>query len=61
MNRVSVLRDHLSQDERGLAMVEYVIVLLVVTLPIALAIAAIGPPLVAYFEIRVMWLSLPIP
>lgn len=48
-------------DERGLASVEYVIVLVAVTLGAALLLAAMGPTLIRSFEWQVAVLGLPIP
>ena len=48
-------------DERGAATLEYLVVMLSLTIATAIAVAALGPGLVRLFEIRVMWLSLPLP
>lgn len=67
-DRVRQRRDHptrkrpsLVADERGLASVEYVILLVTVTLGSALLIAAIGPTLIRAFEWQVAVLGLPVP
>jgi Flp pilus assembly pilin Flp len=48
-------------DVRGTATIEYVIILVLVTIGAAFAIVAIGPSLVELFRVRVLWLSLPFP
>lgn len=48
-------------DERGLASVEYVILLVAVTLGAALLVAAMGPQVIRSFEWQVAVLGLPIP
>lgn len=54
-------RGALCSDDRGLASVEYVILLVAVTLGAALLIAAMGPGLLRSFEWQVAVLGLPIP
>lgn len=54
-------RQALLESELGTATIEYVIVLVAVALPLTLAVIFLGPGLVDFFEIRVMWLSLPLP
>lgn len=48
-------------DQRGTATIEYVVIVLTVTIGAAGAVALLGPGLVALFRMRVMWLSLPVP
>jgi len=55
------LGEELLRDSRGTATIEYVILLVLVTLGATFAIVAIGPSLVELFRVRVFWLSLPFP
>lgn len=51
----------LLDDQAGTAMTEYLVVLIFLTLGAGLALYAMGPGVVEFFEARVTWLALPIP
>ncbi len=51
---------HWFSDE-GTASVEYLILLVVLTIGLAFAIISLGPGVIALFEARALWLSLPLP
>ncbi len=61
MGRILVKLTRFFANDRGTATLEYIIVLTMVSIGVSSAIVAMGPSLVRFFEIRVMWLSLPIP
>lgn len=48
-------------DDRGTATIEYLIILVCVTIGVAFALIAMGPAVVEVFRARVFWLSLPFP
>lgn len=48
-------------DDRGTATVEYVIVLVTVSVLSALALMALGAPLLSMFRAGRLWLLLPLP
>jgi len=60
MQRLSSLK-HLARDASGLATIEYLIIFVTVSLLLTFTVIWLGPSLIDYFELRVMWLSLPIP
>lgn len=65
MNERSV-RDHdvsraIRADERGTVMVEYTVILVLVTMGCVLAMVGLGGPLVSAFETQQAWLLLPFP
>lgn len=60
MHRLSSLT-HLARDASGLATIEYLIILATVSLLMTFTVLWLGPSLLDYFALRVMWLSLPIP
>lgn len=47
--------------QRGSVSVEYLVILTVFMLGVALALASLGPGLVSVFQLRVAWLALPFP
>lgn len=48
-------------DERGTATIEYLIILVCVTIGAAFALIEMGPGVVEVFRVRVLWLSVPFP
>lgn len=48
-------------DKRGTATIEYLIVLTLVTIGMAFAVLSLGPAVIALFDARALWLSLPWP
>lgn len=51
----------LTRDERGLASLEYLIVMTALTIGIAACVAAMGPSVLELYWVRIAWLALPIP
>jgi len=49
------------RSQRGAVSVEYLVILTVFMLGVALALASLGPGLVSVFQARVAWLALPFP
>ena len=47
--------------QRGAISVEYLVILTVFMVGLALALASLGPGLVSVFQLRVAWLALPFP
>ena len=54
-------RARLMVDQRGSVVLEYTVILVLVTLGCALATLSLGPPLLAAFRGRCDWLLLPFP
>lgn len=49
------------QDERGSILPEYAVVMLLVAVPVALAVAALGLPLVSHLRFAQTLIGMPIP
>ena len=48
-------------SRRGTATLEYLVLLSAMTIAMAGALFALGPGIVEVFQVRMIWLSLPIP
>lgn len=55
------MKQGLLSDARGTATIEYLIILVCVTIGAAFALVEMGPAVVEVFSARILWLSVPFP